>query len=69
MKELLPIPLYLPRLHEEVNKQRHDLDDLDNLWYIKWTPARQRMEHFFLFLSRTTTEKKNNNNGVIIFFN
>lgn len=36
MKELLPIPLYLPRIHEEFNKQRHDLDDLeDNLWYIK----------------------------------
>ncbi|CAH1715278.1 unnamed protein product [Chironomus riparius] len=33
MKELLPIPLSLPRQHEI--HQRHDLDDLDNLWYIK----------------------------------
>lgn len=54
MKELLPIPLYLPRQHEELNKQRHDLDDLDNLWYIKW-------------MSENKNEKSNN--GVIIFFN
>lgn len=33
MKELLPIPLNLPRQHEI--HQRHDLDDLDNLWFIK----------------------------------
>lgn len=33
MKELLPIPLNLPRQHEL--QQRHDLDDLDNLWFIK----------------------------------
>lgn len=34
MKELLPIPLNLPRQHEF--QHRHDLDDLDNLWFIKW---------------------------------
>ncbi|CRL06792.1 CLUMA_CG019489, isoform A [Clunio marinus] len=33
MKELLPIPLNLPRQHEI--QQRHELDDLDNLWFIK----------------------------------
>lgn len=33
MPEQLPIPLNLPRQHEI--QQRHDLDDLDNLWYIK----------------------------------
>ncbi|KAG5677947.1 hypothetical protein PVAND_007660 [Polypedilum vanderplanki] len=35
MKELLPIPLNLPRQYEIQQHQRHDLDDLDNLWYIK----------------------------------
>jgi len=33
MKELLPIPLNLPRTHDIPPRQ--ELDDLDNLWFIK----------------------------------
>lgn len=43
MKELLPIPLNLPRQHEI--QQRHDSlkEDLDNLWFIKWKLWRLRV--------------------------
>jgi hypothetical protein len=33
MKELLPVPLALPRPHDLLKKK--DMDDLDNFWFIK----------------------------------